>query len=160
MVGKGIELYCEHCHKTHILNEFGQLEGKGFEAKFSHIPDWYKWEREMVKEELLNSQYNLECDCDLYAIVDTKAFYKIGTGVLKHNNEGIFLNGCDNKINFHLPPQSSYSLNCDFFFYEIDDVISFGDMKVLYFCFPKNKKDVVTKARLASEELYKIKTQK
>jgi 1-acyl-sn-glycerol-3-phosphate acyltransferase len=37
MVGQGIELTCKHCGKTHILNEYGQLEGKDFTPIFSHI---------------------------------------------------------------------------------------------------------------------------
>lgn len=156
MVGKGIEIYCEHCGKKHILNEYGQLEGVGFEAKFSHIPDWCKWEREEVKNEIINKEYELNCDVDLYLIVNTLAFYKVGEGTLLHNNDGITLNACDGNINFHLPAKSSYTLNCDYFFYEIGDTISFGDMKTLYYCFPKDKKDVVCKARYAAEEMFKL----
>ena len=40
--------------------------------------------------------------------------------------------------------------------YEIGDVIGIGDTEFSYFCFPKTKTSV-TKARLATEELYKMK---
>ncbi len=50
----------------------------------------------------------------------------------------------------------SYSLYADFYWYEINDVICIGDEKMRYYCFPKNKKDVVAKARLAAEEIYKV----
>jgi hypothetical protein len=156
MVGKGTQIICEHCGKVHELNELGQLEGVGFEAKFSHIPDWTKWEREEVRKEIIENKYKLECDVDLYMIVNTKAFYKVGEGTLLHNNDGITLNACDNKINYHQVAKSTYTLNCDYYFYEIGDVISFGDMKTLYYCFPKNVKDVVCKARFAAEEMYKL----
>ena len=43
----------------------------------------------------------------------------------------------------------------DFNWYEIGDVICIGDKNCLYYCFPKQK-DVVTKARFAAEELYKL----
>jgi hypothetical protein len=36
-------------------------------------------------------------------------------------------------------------------------VISIGNRSALYYCFPKTEGDVVAKARLAAEELYKIK---
>ena len=36
------------------------------------------------------------------------------------------------------------------------DVIGIGDRNILYYCYPKNCGDVVTKARLAAEEIYKI----
>jgi hypothetical protein len=156
MIGKGVEVYCEHCGKTHVLNELGQLEGVGFDSKFSHIPDWCKWEREEVRNEIMENKYELKCDVDLYMIVNTLAFYKVGEGTLVHNNDGITLDACDGNIKYHLPAKSSYTLNCDYFFYEIGDVISFGDMKTLYYCFPKNAKDVVCKARYAAEEMYKI----
>ena len=160
MIGKGTKIICEHCGKVHELNELGQLTGVGFEAKFNHIPNWTKWEREEVRKEILENKYKLECDVDLYMIVNTKAFYKVGEGTLLHNNDGITLTACDNNINYHLPAKLSYTLNCDYYFYEIGDVISFGDMKTLYYCFPKNAKDVVCKARFAAEELYKIKNNK
>ena len=44
----------------------------------------------------------------------------------------------------------------DYYWYEIGDVIGIGDNEFSYFCFPGA--DVsVTKARLATEELYKMK---
>ena len=155
MIGKGIEIKCKHCGKTHVLNELGQLEGVGFEAKFNHIPDWTKWERDEVRKEILEEKYSLECDVDLYMIINTKALYKVGEGKLVHNNNGITLDACDGNINYHLPAKSSYTLNCDYYFYEIGDVISFGDMKTLYYCFPKQNPNVC-KVRYAAEELYKI----
>ena len=48
-----------------------------------------------------------------------------------------------------------YTLNSDFFWYGIGDVIGIGGKERLYYCFPQEK-DVVSKARLAAEELYKL----
>ena len=50
---------------------------------------------------------------------------------------------------------ASYTLNSDYFWYEIGDVIGIGDAERLYYCFPKTATPVA-KARLAAEELYKI----
>ncbi|MBQ3065888.1 MAG: hypothetical protein IJC98_06605, partial [Clostridia bacterium] len=55
-------------------------------------------------------------------------------------------------------PLSSYSLNADYYWYEIGDVISIGDVNGLYYCFPKGDGDIVAKTRLATEELYSILT--
>lgn len=52
------------------------------------------------------------------------------------------------------------SLYADYFWYEIGDVICIGDNGTLYYCFPKEGGDVVAKARLATEELYKLQKQK
>lgn len=52
---------------------------------------------------------------------------------------------------------ASYGLYADYFWYEIGDMISIGDAKYQYYCFPKDQKNSsVAKARLATEELYKI----
>lgn len=61
-----------------------------------------------------------------------------------------------NFLNYRQEPISSYSLYSDFFWYEIGDVICIGNDKVQYYCFPQNCGDVVAKARLACEELYKL----
>ena len=39
-------------------------------------------------------------------------------------------------------------------------MISIGDKDGLYYCFPKDKTIPVAKARLATEELYKLKARK
>jgi hypothetical protein len=47
-------------------------------------------------------------------------------------------------------------LYADYYWYEIGDMICIGNNDVLYYCFPKGA-DPVAKARLATEELYKLK---
>ena len=37
-------------------------------------------------------------------------------------------------------------------------MICIGDSRALYYCFPQEGGDVVTKTRLATEELYKMQT--
>ena len=154
--GKGIYLTCSACGKKYELDEYGYLRATDGETKFDHVPDWYAWERECVKGELLSGTYKLDCDVDIYMLVDTKALYKVGEGRLLHNNEGFHLTGCDGKLDYKHPPLGSYSLYADYFFYEIGDVICVGTPKILYYCFPKGAGDVVAKTRLATEELYKI----
>ena len=87
--------------------------------------------------------------------VDFKAIYKVGEGHLIHNNAGFTLTGCDGRLNYTQPPQASYSLYADYYWYEMADVICIGDTEVHYFCFPKNNAPVA-KIRLATEEMYKL----
>ena len=50
---------------------------------------------------------------------------------------------------------AAHTLYADYYWYEIGDVIGIGNNEFSYFCFPGA--DVsVTKARLATEELYKL----
>ena len=61
----------------------------------------------------------------------------------------------DKKLVYTQGPLATHTLNSEYFWYEIGDVISIGDKNALYYCFPKID-GVVTKTRLATEELYKI----
>ena len=156
--GKGTTLTCHACGKTWELTEKGQLvaQGENQETEFTYVSDWFAWEREKVKEEIEAGEYRLDVDVDIAMLLDTKALYMVGQGRLVHTPEGFFLFGCDDKLSYTQKPLASYSLNADYYWYEIGDVISIGNQDVLYYCFPKDKKDVVTKARLATEEIYKI----
>ena len=156
MLGEGIKITCTECGKTHILNEYGHLEAEDGNPSFTHIPDWYRWERECVKEELLSGKYEFDVPVDILMTVDTKHLYKVGEGRLIHNTDGFHLTGCDGKLKYEHKPLSSYSLYSDFNWYEIGDVICIGNHEALYYCFPKVEGDIVAKARLATEELYKI----
>ena len=159
MKGKGVHLYCESCGKKWELTPLGELEAVDGKTRFSHIPDWYAWERDCVREELESGTYNLETDVIIRMMVDYKAIYSVGTGKLIHTVEGFRLTGCDGKLDYYQSPLLSYSLYSDYFWYELGDVICIGNNEVLYYCFPQDNTPVA-KARLATEELYKITRQK
>ncbi|MBE6580131.1 MAG: hypothetical protein E7650_00760 [Ruminococcaceae bacterium] len=154
--GRGTTLTCHACGKAWELDEYGSLvphEGEGY---FSHVPDWVAWERREVREEILKNEYLLDLDVDIYLLTDTKCLYRVGEGRLTHSRAGFHLVGCDGKLEYGQDPILSYTLNSDFNWYEIGDVISIGTNHVLYYCFPQDKGDFATKARLATEELYDI----
>ncbi len=153
--GTGTKLFCTACGKSYTLTEYGKLEADNGNTEFSHIPDWYDWQRECVKKEISENKYSLETDVDIGIITDYKALYFVGSGHLSHNNDGFVLTGCDGKLEYRQSPLFSFSLNADYFWYEIGDVICIGNKDKLYYCFPKEK-DIVTKARFATEELYKL----
>ena len=89
-------------------------------------------------------------------LVNTKALYMVGEGSLTHDETGFRLTGCDGKLDYSQGPLTSHTLNADYYWYEIGDVICIGNKDALYYCFPSGD-DVVTKTRLATEELYKLK---
>ncbi len=155
MSGKGIEIKCKSCGKTYELDEFGYLKASDGETKFDHIPTWYDWQRECVKREIEAGTYKTEIPVDICMTVDTKRLYHVGEGNLLHTGEGFKLTGCDGRLNYEQKPLASHTVNSDFNWYEIGDVISIGNNKALFYCFPKIAKDVVAKIRLAAEELFK-----
>lgn len=156
MEGKGIHLTCHHCGKQYELTTLGKLQALEGEAEFDHVPDWYRWQREQVKQELLDGTYLLDRDVDIGMVVDYKAVYMVGQGHLTHTAEGFKLTGCDGKLNYEQGPLACYSLYADYYWYELGDVICIGNRDTTYCCFPKGG-DVVAKTRLAVEELYKLK---
>ena len=156
LVGKGTGLTCHHCGKAWELNPLGQLEATEGETEFSHIPDWYAWERESIRKELEDGTYSLETDLDIGMMVDYKAIYMVGSGHLSHSAEGFRLTGCDGKLSYEQGPLACYGLYSDYYWYEIGDVICIGNQDALYYCFPKGSTPVA-KTRMATEELYKLK---
>ena len=156
MVGMGTTITCECCGKTWELKTDGQMAAVEGETKIAHIPDWYRWEREQVAEQIMNGEYKLDIDVDIAMQVDYKAVYRVGEGHLTHDISGFHLTGCDGKLDYSQLPQASYTIYADYYWYEMADCICIGDTDVHYFLFPKDPSIPVAKVRLACEEMFKL----
>ncbi len=155
MKGEGIRLECSACGKRYHLSPLGRLEAEDGEGIFAHVPDWFRWERECVREELEKGSYTLDTEVDLGMLVDHKALYMVGKGRLLHTPRGFALRDEEGNLLYEQKPLFSHCLNADFYWYEIGDVIGIGNAEALYYCFvPKGVS--VAKARLATEELYRM----
>ncbi len=152
MTSTQTEIKCADCGKGYTLNEFGELTAEG--GRFTHIPDWHEWERAEVRKEIEEGRYEVDIPVKIGVLADYKAIYFVGEGRLKHDESGFTLTGEDG-LCYKQTPKSSYTLNSDFFWYEMGDIISIGDKEYLYYCFPLNGYPVA-KTRLAAEELYKL----
>ncbi|MBQ7816242.1 MAG: hypothetical protein IJ339_02640, partial [Oscillospiraceae bacterium] len=98
----------------------------------------------------------LDTDVDIVVQVNLDAVYKIGKGHLVHNENGFRLTGGDGLLDYSQSPAFSHTLYSDYYWYEMGDVIGIGNNEFSYFCLPGENVSV-TKARLATEELYKLK---
>ncbi len=152
MTSTKLTVKCPDCGAEYYLNEYGVLESEN--AIFTHVPDWYAWERGEVRKEIEEGKYALDMPVDVAVLADFKALYLVGEGRLQHGKDGFTLTGEDG-LSYKQAPIYSHTLNADYFWYEIADVISIGDKEYLYYCFPKGG-EPVAKIRLAAEELYKI----
>lgn len=155
--GRGTEIRCCACGKRWELTDTGFLKAIEGEDIFTHVPNWYKWERECVKKEIAEGRYKLDIPVKILVLKNLKAVYDIGSGRLVHDNDGFALEGADGNLKYRQKPTASYSLYSDYYWYEIGDMISIGDVNAQYYCFPEEGKDLVAKTRLAAEELYKMK---
>ena len=155
MEGKGIHLTCHACGKKWEMDEFGQLKALEGETEYPHIPDWYTWQRQCVRTEIENGTYRLDTDVEIGIQVNLDGICMIGSGHLTHDENGFRLTGAEGQLEYVQSPVASHTLYADYYWYEIGDVIGIGNNEFSYFCFPPA--DVsVTKARLATEELYKL----
>lgn len=171
--GKGTGFVCLDCGTRWELDELGRLvkdtepdspasaPDPSLPRNFSHVPDWYAWEREEVRREIEAGTYCTETEVEIRMMVDMKAIYRVGTGTLRHDCNGFHLTGSDGEggagsaLEFTQPPRACYSCYSDYYWYEIGDMVCIGTKDCLYYCFPA-KKDVVAKIRLATEEMFKM----
>ncbi len=159
MVGKGTHLTCEECGKVWEMTELGEMKALAGETEFSHIPDWYEWEREKVRQELLDGTYKYEDNVHIYSLPGVE-FIDLGEGKVTHDLENGFIvtghyNGHDYRI--QRTTKSLFTLHMEFAYKKLNMSDNF-DVSVKddsLYCIP-SQKDVVTKLMLATEEAYKI----
>ena len=154
MEGKGTQLTCKACGASWTLDETGWLQGNAEEGT-AHSPDWYAWERRAVRQELEAGTYQLDCPVRILVYRDRKAIYDIGKGRLVHDTSGFVLTDEEGQEIYAQGPAKSYSLYADYYWYEIGDVICIGDNDMQFYCLPEGNVPVA-KARLATEELFKL----
>lgn len=156
MLGQGTKLICQKCNAEYELDKYGNLVFHNDIKGYNHIPDWYNWERQEVKKEIINGTYRLNIPVNIGVMIDYNSIYMVGQGRLEHNINGFHLTSTDGEIDYTQSPLSCYSLYSDFFWYEIGDMICIGNNDILYYCFPIQSGDIVAKTRMAAEEIYKI----
>ena len=92
----GTTLSCTSCGKTWELTELGELSASDGKTEFSHIPDWYEWERENVRREVEAGAYSsgvLPVHVD--TLPNAKRFIRLGEGTMVHDMNGFTVRGTD-----------------------------------------------------------------
>ena len=128
-------------------------------TEFSHIPDWYEWEREEVRKEILAGQYLIEDDVIVDSLPNAKGFIPLGDGHLKHDSNGFVLNYeiKGEKKTLVKDVASMYGCHIELEYNGKGDAIDLSTLDDTFHVYFKNLKNVVTKIHFATEELYKIK---
>ncbi len=154
-------LTCQACGKSWEMDTLGRLTATEGETEFSHIPDWFEWERSQVRQQLEQGTYRFEDEVDVFSLVEPWKFRPLGKGTLVHDPElGLVLeghyNGKDYRI--HRPPLGTYGLHIeyDYCYLRPEDCIDISTEDDSLYCYP-TKQNVVTKLSFAVEELYKMK---
>ena len=161
MTSEGITLRCEACGKSWEMDELGQLHATEGETKFSHIPDWFEWERTQVRKQLEDGTYAFEDEVEVYSLADPWKFRCLGMATLTHDTEeGLILRGNYNGKDYQIvrPPLGMYGLHIeyDYCYLRPEDCVDISTDDDSFYCYP-TKQNVVTKLSFAVEELYKMK---
>ncbi len=158
MATRGAELYCTECGKKYTLGEDGFLRANEGETEFSHIPDWFNWERECVREEVRSGSYHFEDAVDVHSMPRTNSFIPLGNATLNHSiTDGFILSGSYRGKEYRIQrtPLQTNSLHVEYEFPHIKplDCIDISTEDDSFYCYP-TKANVATKLAFATEEIY------
>ncbi|MBR4768243.1 MAG: hypothetical protein IK088_04610, partial [Lachnospiraceae bacterium] len=94
MKSEGTKLFCTACGKSWTMTELGELAADSGETEFSHIPDWYEWERENVRNEVEAGTYSTgELSVLVRSLPNAKKFIELGNGTMVHDMNGFRVSG-------------------------------------------------------------------
>ena len=148
---------CNHCGVTYDYLENGHLKCLNGETKFEYPSQWYKWEKECVKEEVIKGTYHFEDDVRVEKLLGAKIGFvpQEGHYHLSHDIEGGFVvKGIDNDFMFHRPSLQSYALHIEYNYLDRGASLELADNKDTYFIYPLSKPEQLTKIHFAVEHIY------
>ena len=157
---KGAEIFCNHCGKRWFLQENGQLKATVGETEFPHIPDWFRWEQEQVRQQIINGTYSYEDEVDIYSFPRCYRFIPLGRAKVRHDFEnGFTIDGHYRSQDYHIhrPPKGMNSLHVEYNFHRLrkENCFDISTETDSFYCYPTNP-DIVTKLAFATEEIYKL----
>ena len=158
MASEGTELFCTACDKRWTLNEDGTLTALNGETEFSHVPDWFAWEREQVRLQIERGEYAFSDEVDVHSMPGCWRFESLGTARLTHDPQnGFVLEGFyrDKPYRIQRMPLETNSLHVEYDFPHIKpfDCVDISTENDSFYCFP-TKQNVVTKLAFATEIIY------
>ena len=159
MASEGAEIYCRHCGKRWQLKETGELEALTGETEFSHVPDWFMWQRDQVEAQIENGTYSFEDEVEVFSMPRCWKFEKLGKGKLRHTiDEGWVLeghyNGADYRVHRQPIQQNALHIEYDYCYIRPEDCLDISTENDSFYCYPLNRTDVITKLAFATEILY------
>jgi len=158
MDSKGAELFCTACGKRWLWQEDGYLKALDGETEFDHIPDWFHWERQQVKEQIENGTYSFRDEVEVWSLPRVWRYIPLGKAVLTHDIEkGFVLEGRyrGEKYFIQRQPAQTNSLHVEYDFGPLKklDFVDISMENDSFYCNP-TQKNVITKLAFATEELY------
>ena len=165
MSSQGAEIFCGACGARWRMTEYGQLQGVGdTPTLFSHIPDWYEWERRQVMEALAWDAYEEDMRVRVQSLPNAVNFIELGEGRLHHGPEGFALTftdyGASEPSTLRFPAQSTFSIHTEYDYRGQGECITLSTPDNTYFLYPLEEGFSATKLQFATEALWQRTTKK
>ena len=157
MSSKGSQLICGACGKSWTMSEYGELSADSGETEFSHIPDWYEWERENVRAEVESGAYGITCPVRVASLPNATGYIPLGEGTMTHDMDGFRVNVAGEYGDFEMvkPVISLYSCHIEYnYLGKYGDCVDLNTLEDTWYVYPHDCRFSVTKMALATEELY------
>jgi len=159
MGSNGNELYCKHCGKRWTMAPDGVLSANEGETEYSHVPDWYEWERSQVRAEVEAGTYSSgELPVEVRSLPNSKRFIALGKGTMVHDMNGFRVAVKDllgREYKMEIPVPSAYSVHIEYnYLGKWGDCVDLNTLMDTWYTYPKVNNCSVTKMALATEELY------
>ena len=159
MSTSGIQIKCNSCGKSWTMTEIGELVADRGATEFSHIPDWYEWERENVKKEVAAGTYSSgELPVSVDSLPNAKKFIHLGEGTMIHNMDGFRVRGIDKDgepFEMIKSVPSLYSCHIEYeYLGKYGDCVDLNTLEDTWYIYPHDCEFSVTKMALATEELF------
>lgn len=158
MDSNGTELFCTACGKRWNWNEDGRLEALDGETEFDHIPDWFEWERQQVRQQIEDGTYTFSDEVEVYSLPRVWRYIPLGKARLTHTIEkGFELEGIyrGQRYYIHRQPAQTNSLHVEYDFGPLgkQDFVDISTENDSFYCCP-TQANVITKLAFATEEIY------
>ena len=159
MTSEGTKLKCSACGKSWTMSELGELSGDDGVTEFSHIPDWYEWERANVRREVEAGKYSTgEMPVTVDSLPNAKRFIRLGEGTMVHDMNGFTVRGTDvdgDPFEMIKTVQSLYSCHIEYeYLGKHGDCVDLNTLEDTWYIYPHDCDFAVTKMALATEELF------
>jgi hypothetical protein len=158
MSSGGAHLRCEACGKAWKLGIYGELTADDGITEFSHIPDWYEWERLQVRNEVLAGTYSFCGPVTVDTLPNADGFIRLGEGLMVHNMDGFHVCGKGedgSPFDMIKTVPSLYSCHIEYnYLGKHGDCVDLNTLTDTWYIYPHSCDFSVTKMALATEELF------
>lgn len=159
MSSEGNTLRCNHCGKSWSVADNCVLTADSGQTEFSHIPDWYEWERANVRREIEEGRYDTgRMPVLVRSLPNAKKFIVLGEATMQHNADGFSVHGttpAGEAFDMEIAVPSLYSCHIEYdYLGKFGDCVDLNTLQDTWYIYPHDCKFSVTKMALATEELF------